>query len=42
MGLYLSMYEWYHPLYTQDRLNNFTTSRYVDEVYNEASAARNP
>jgi alpha-L-fucosidase len=33
MGLYLSMYEWYHPLYTQDAANNFTTSRYVDEVY---------
>lgn len=33
MGLYLSMYEWYHPLYLQDVANNFTTSRYVDEVY---------
>ena len=33
MGLYLSMYEWYHPLYVQDAANNFTTSRYVDEVY---------
>jgi hypothetical protein len=33
MGLYLSMYEWYHPLYMQDHANNFTTSRYVDEIY---------
>ena len=33
MGLYLSMYEWYHPLYVEDAANNFTTSRYVDEVY---------
>jgi alpha-L-fucosidase len=33
MGLYLSMYEWYHPLYQQDVANNFTTSRYVDEIY---------
>lgn len=33
MGLYLSMYEWYHPLYLQDVANNFTTSRYVDEIY---------
>ena len=33
MGLYLSMFEWYHPLYTQDHANNFSTSRYVDEVY---------
>ena len=33
MGLYLSMYEWYHPLYVADAAANFTTSRYVDEVY---------
>ena len=26
-------FEWFHPLYLQDVANNFTTSRYVDEVY---------
>jgi alpha-L-fucosidase len=33
MGLYHSIFEWYHPLYLQDKAANFTTSRYVDEVY---------
>eukprot|EP00911_Craspedida_sp_UC1_P000908 UC1_evm1s692 len=32
-GAYLSMFEWYHPLYLADLKANFTTSRYVDEVY---------
>ncbi len=33
MGLYHSIFEFYHPLYLEDKANNFTTSRYVDEVY---------
>lgn len=33
MGLYLSMFEWYHPLFLQDRANGFNTSTYVDQVY---------
>ena len=33
MGLYHSIFEWYNPIYLQDKANNHTTSRYVDEVY---------
>jgi hypothetical protein len=33
MGLYHSIFEFFHPLYLQDKANNLTTSRYVDEVY---------
>ena len=33
MGLYHSIFEFYHPLYLEDKANNFTTSRYVDEVF---------
>jgi alpha-L-fucosidase len=33
MGLYHSIFEWYHPLYLQDKANGMQTSRYVDEVY---------
>eukprot|EP01117_Protostelium_nocturnum_P009874 TRINITY_DN3519_c0_g3_i3.p1 TRINITY_DN3519_c0_g3~~TRINITY_DN3519_c0_g3_i3.p1 ORF type:complete len:632 (-),score=177.06 TRINITY_DN3519_c0_g3_i3:90-1985(-) len=32
MGLYHSLYEWYHPLYIADKKNNYKTTRYVDEV----------
>lgn len=32
MGLYHSLFEWYHPLYVRDRNNKFNTSAYVDEV----------
>ena len=28
-GLYHSLYEWYHPLYLQDKHNNFTTKTFV-------------
>lgn len=30
--LSLSLFEWFHPLYLQDKANGFKTSRYVDEV----------
>jgi alpha-L-fucosidase len=33
MGLYHSIFEWFHPLWLADKANNFTTSRYVDEVF---------
>ncbi|XP_067674206.1 alpha-L-fucosidase-like [Haliotis asinina] len=29
-GLYHVLYEWFHPLYLQDKENNFTTRRFVD------------
>lgn len=28
-GLYHSMYEWYHPLYLQDKANHFKTQDFV-------------
>lgn len=28
-GLYHSLYEWYHPLYLQDKANNFETQDFV-------------
>ena len=28
-GLYHSLYEWYHPLYLHDKMNNFTTNKYT-------------
>ena len=32
MGLYFSEFEWYHPLYLQDKANNFSTDQYVVDV----------
>jgi len=28
-GLYHSMFEWFHPLYKEDKLNNYTTRKFV-------------
>lgn len=28
-GIYHSLYEWYHPLYLQDKANNFTSQDFV-------------
>merc|ERR1712216_304752 len=33
MGLYHSIFEWFHPLYLADKEGGFKTRRYVDEVY---------
>ena len=33
MGLYHSIFEFFHPLWLADKANNLTTARYVDEVY---------
>jgi len=32
MGLYHSLFEWYHPLYLSDKKNNFQTTQYVDQI----------
>jgi len=32
MGLYHSLFEWYHPLYLQDKANNWNTTDFVDQV----------
>ncbi|RZC32185.1 alpha-L-fucosidase-like [Asbolus verrucosus] len=29
-GLYHSLFEWYHPLYQNDKLNNWSTTEFVD------------
>ena len=31
-GFYFSLFEWFHPLYLQDKANNFTTTTYVDQI----------
>jgi len=29
-GLYHSLYDWFHPLYLQDKANNFATTKFVE------------
>jgi len=29
-GLYHSLYDWFHPLYLQDKANNFQTTKFVE------------
>ena len=29
-GLYYSLFDFFHPLYLEDRANNFTTQNYVN------------
>ena len=37
LGLYHSLYEWFHPFYMKDVANNFTTQGYVKvKLYNHA------
>ena len=31
-GLYFSQFEWFNPLYLQDKANGFKTQKYVEEV----------
>ena len=30
-GLYYSLYEWYNPLYLNDKANNFDTTEFVNQ-----------
>ena len=32
LGLYHSLYEWFHPFYVKDVANNFTTQDYVKVI----------
>jgi len=32
-GLYHSLYEWFHPLYLQDKANNFVTRKFVQVCF---------
>ncbi|XP_077869306.1 alpha-L-fucosidase-like [Saccoglossus kowalevskii] len=33
-GLYYSLFEWFHPLYLEDKKNGFKTQKYVETVMN--------
>ena len=32
-GLYYSLYEWFHPLWVEDKANNYSTQNYVEVSY---------
>lgn len=35
VGIYFSLFEWFHPLFELDRSNNFNTKYYVKEISNK-------
>jgi alpha-L-fucosidase len=32
-GVYHSLFEWFNPLYLEDKANNWSTTRFVDVSY---------